>query len=237
MPHLSNRRFVYLFPYRAVEADYVLLDVTSNPYPLSDAAAYVQNIWQTLNSGLFKVVVAQDGYLLLQRGTVQEPGVVITSLPDSFFTYTHATPDMITNRTTGVAFKADAATIHLLGYSVTPTQQVYLNNPVLTVTTYWRITGTLTQAVHPEIVVTYPSGATFSSADSATTQWLPMDTWPKRRDDGRTELADVSQRGGIRQCAHRRAYRPHRAGRRQRGPVPARPRALCAARYAATPDV
>jgi uncharacterized membrane protein len=178
VPHLSNRRFVYLFPYRAVEADYVLLDVTSNPYPLSDAAAYVQNVWQTLNSGLFKVVVAQDGYILLQRGTVQEPGVVITSLPDSFFTYTHATPDMITNRTTGVAFKADAATIHLLGYSVSPTRQVYLNNPVLTVTTYWRITGTLTQAVHPEIVVTYPSGATFSSADSATTQWLPMDTWP-----------------------------------------------------------
>ena len=106
VPHLSNRRFVYLFPYRAVEADYVLLDVTSNPYPLSDAAAYVQNIWQTLNSGLFKVVVAQDGYLLLQRGTVQEPGVVITSLPDSFFTYTRATPDMITNRTTGVAFNA-----------------------------------------------------------------------------------------------------------------------------------
>ena len=74
VPHLSNRRFVYLFPYRAVEADYVLLDVTSNPYPLSDAAAYVQNIWQTLNSGLFKVVVAQDGYILLQRGRLGAQG-------------------------------------------------------------------------------------------------------------------------------------------------------------------
>ena len=178
VPHLSNRRFVYLFPYRAAEADYILLDVTSNPYPLSDAAAYVQNIWQTLTSGLYKVVVAQDGYLLLQRGTVQEPGVVITSLPDSFFTYTRATPEMITNRTAGVAFSAGSATIHLLGYSVTPAKQVYLNNPVLTVTTYWRITGTLTQAVHPEIVVTYPSGSTFTSADSATTQWRPMDMWP-----------------------------------------------------------
>ena len=177
-PHLSNRRFVYLFPYRAAEADYVLLDVTSNPYPLSDAAAYVQNIWQTLTSGLYKVVVAQDGYLLLQRGTVQEPGVVITSLPDSFFTYTRATPEMITNRTAGIAFNAGSATIHLLGYSVTPAKQIYLNNPVLTVTTYWRITGTLTQAVHPEIVVTYPSGSTFTSADSATTQWRPMDVWP-----------------------------------------------------------
>jgi uncharacterized membrane protein len=178
VPHLSNRRFVYLFPYRAVEADYILLDVTSNPYPLSDAAAYVQNIWQTLTSGLYKVVVAQDGYLLLQRGTVQEPGVVITSLPDSFFTYTRATPEMITSRTPGVAFNAGSATIHLLGYNVTPAKQIYLNSPVLTVTTYWRITGTLTQAVHPEIVVTYPSGATFTSADSATTQWRPMDTWP-----------------------------------------------------------
>jgi uncharacterized membrane protein len=177
VPHLSNRRFVYLFPYRAVEADYVLLDVTSNPYPLSDAAAYVQNIWQTLTCGLYKVVVAQDGYLLLKRGTIQDPGEVISSLPDTFFTYTRATPNMIAHRTVGVAFNADSATIHLLGYSVTPERQVYLNHAVMTVTTYWRISGTLTQAVHPEITLTWPGGATFTNGDSATTQWLPMDAW------------------------------------------------------------
>ena len=177
-PHLSNRRFVYLFPYRADEADYVLVDVTSNPYPLNDAPAYALNVWQTLTSGLFQVVVAQDGYLLLKRGDSQSPGSVINSLPDAFFSYTRATSEMITNRTNGVVFHAGSATIHLLGYSVTPAQRLYLNNPVLNVTTYWRITGTLTQAVHPEITLTYPSGATFTNADSATTQWLPMDTWP-----------------------------------------------------------
>jgi uncharacterized membrane protein len=177
VPHLSNRRYVYLFPYRADEAEYVLVDVTSNPYPLNDAPAYVQDVWQTLTSGLFQVVVAQDGYLLLKRGTVESPGSVISSLPDSFFTFTHTTPDMITHHTSGVVFTAGSAVIHLVGYSLTPSEQIYLNHAVLTVTTYWRITGTLTSAVHPEIVLTYPSGATFASSDSATTQWLPMDTW------------------------------------------------------------
>jgi uncharacterized membrane protein len=177
VPHLSNRRYVYLFPYRAEEADYVLLDVTSNPYPLNDAPSYVQNVWQTLTSGLFQLVVAQDGYLLLKRGTVESPGSVISSLPDEFFTYARATPDLISYRTPGVAFNAGSAVIRLVGYSVTPEQRLYLNHPVLVVTTYWRITGTLTEAVHPEIVLTFPSGATFTNSDSATTQWLPMDAW------------------------------------------------------------
>jgi uncharacterized membrane protein len=178
VPHLSNRRFVYLFPYRAVEADYVLLDVTSNPYPLNDAPAYVLNVWQTLTSGLFQVVVAKDGYLLLKRGDGQNPGAVINDLPDGFFSYTRATPDMISHRTGGITFSAGSATIRLLGFDIAPTQQLYLNNPVLTVTTYWRVTGALTQAVHPEVVLTYPSGATYTNSDSATTQWLPMDAWP-----------------------------------------------------------
>jgi hypothetical protein len=81
----------------------------------------VQNVWQTLNSGLFGRRGA--GRLsLLKRGR-SRARVVITSLPDSFFTHTRATPDMITNRTTGVASRR----MHdypFGGYSVSPAQQV-----------------------------------------------------------------------------------------------------------------
>jgi hypothetical protein len=56
---------------------------------------------------------------------------------------------------------------------------MYLNNASLTVTTFWRVTGQLSQPVEPEVEVTYPSGYTTSFMGFPATEWLPMASWPE----------------------------------------------------------
>jgi uncharacterized membrane protein len=68
VPHLSNRRYIYLFPYQDQDADYVLLDETDELYPLQDAPAqYAQDVAQVFANPAYHVVVARDGFILLSR--------------------------------------------------------------------------------------------------------------------------------------------------------------------------
>jgi uncharacterized membrane protein len=68
VPHVSNRRYVYLFPYKAEQADYVLLDQTGELYPLQNApVVYRQDVARVLADPAYHVIASQDGYLLLAR--------------------------------------------------------------------------------------------------------------------------------------------------------------------------
>ena len=74
VPHLSQRHYIYQYPYMALNADYVVLDTTGNiyPFPLMSAAGlaeYKQSVQDLLNSGQFRVIFSADGYLVLQRIT------------------------------------------------------------------------------------------------------------------------------------------------------------------------
>lgn len=66
VPHLSERAHIYLFPYQADQAEYILLDTTGDVYPLT-SAAYIQETRRILQSGHYRVLVSENGYLLLQR--------------------------------------------------------------------------------------------------------------------------------------------------------------------------
>ena len=79
-PHLSNRMIAYQFP-DINNAEYVLLDVTTNTWPIhpNDLKVKVQEL---LDSGQFGVLDSTDGYLLLQRGLASR------ALPDAFFDFT-----------------------------------------------------------------------------------------------------------------------------------------------------
>ena len=68
VPHLSHRSDIYLFPYVVNQAEYIFLDVTSDVYPYYSFHDYLQGVKDTLSSGQYKIIVAQDGYLLLMRG-------------------------------------------------------------------------------------------------------------------------------------------------------------------------
>src|SRR5947208_1587168 len=101
VPHLSHRTHIYLFPYAATTADYVLLDVTSDIYPLYSSSDYIRTVKRLLLSGTEGIVAAQDGYILLKRsvpaprlssspvvpsGSV-DPTILVPNLPDPFCSY------------------------------------------------------------------------------------------------------------------------------------------------------
>jgi uncharacterized membrane protein len=65
-PHLTHRPKLYLFP-NVLDAQDVLLDLTTSPFPLSWGDQRLR-LLDLLQSGAFGVADAADGYVLLQRG-------------------------------------------------------------------------------------------------------------------------------------------------------------------------
>jgi len=68
VPHLSQRVSIYLFPYEDDQAQYILLDITSDSYPYTSIQAYNHEVRKVLRSGQYGIVAAENGYLLLERG-------------------------------------------------------------------------------------------------------------------------------------------------------------------------
>jgi uncharacterized membrane protein len=68
VPHLSHRKFIYLFPYAVDHVDYILLDATSYTYPYHHYKDYAMAVTAILEQGNYGVVDMDDGYLLLEHG-------------------------------------------------------------------------------------------------------------------------------------------------------------------------
>ncbi len=150
--------------------------MTGNSYPYPNIDDYENQIRTVLDSGNYQLVAAQDGYLLLKRTAA--PSADPPALPHSFYSFTQTTPAAIANPVHGVSFNAGGGIVRLLGYDLSPAPNLYLTSPYLNVTTYWKVTGHVSGAITPEVVITYPSGYTQTTASSATTTWLPMSAWP-----------------------------------------------------------
>jgi uncharacterized membrane protein len=65
VPHLTHREDVYQFPV-ITGADYIVLDVTANKWPISDEE--YRKILENLLQGEYEVLESKDGLLLLKRG-------------------------------------------------------------------------------------------------------------------------------------------------------------------------
>lgn len=175
LPHLSNRRYVYLFPYGMVQADYDLLDVTGNIYPQTNRAAYFQQVLGLLSDPDHHVVAAQDGYLLLKRGAgPQLDPADPHGLPASFYTFTQLQSGQQPGARTDLRF---GPSLRMVGYTVSPAPTLHLNYPYLQVTTYWQVTAPLTGDDHLQIVLKSPDGTENVTSDFATTEWRPMSSW------------------------------------------------------------
>src|SRR5258708_8425832 len=78
VPHVSERRSIYLFPYGDATADYIYLDVTNYTSPFDsspyNSPQYIAELKKEFLSGKYGVVAAQDGSLLLKRG-LPAPGI------------------------------------------------------------------------------------------------------------------------------------------------------------------
>ena len=179
VPHLSHRRFVYLYPYKAQTADYVLLDVTGNQYPQGiGAQSYADGVRRLLTTQTDHVVAAADGYLLLAHGPgASEPsatgGADPLGLPPAFYSFTQTTPDAIRHP---LAMRFGTS-LMLVGYDVSPTSVIYLNHPTLTVTFYWRVTAPLAAHTTATLVLTRANHTEYLYSGFPTTEWLPMQRW------------------------------------------------------------
>ncbi|HEU4781768.1 MAG TPA: DUF2079 domain-containing protein [Ktedonobacterales bacterium] len=175
VPHLSQRRHIYLFPDHMQDADYVFLDVTGSLYPQSLAVrAYMDQAHSLLTGGRYHVVVADDGYLLLAkgRGPTLDPADP-WGLPPSFYRFTATTANAIPHAT-AIRF---GPSLRLVGYDASPAPTLYVNNPYLTVTTYWRVEQPLMADDAIELVFIRSDGSEFAEDDFATTLWRPLTTW------------------------------------------------------------
>lgn len=69
--HLSHRPAIYLFPQLTSPqygpAEYIVLDLSGNIYPIFDPATYNRRVTELKASGDYTIVFEQDDYLLLKR--------------------------------------------------------------------------------------------------------------------------------------------------------------------------
>ena len=77
-PHVPERANLYLFP-TVSDADYILVDVTGQTYPIQPGE-YADTVKRLLYESPAGLLAADDGYLLLARSEGQQ-----TPLPDAFF--------------------------------------------------------------------------------------------------------------------------------------------------------
>ena len=175
VPHVSHRRFIYQFPYKASEADYVFLDVTGDLYPYGlQPQVYADKVRQLLDSHADHVVAARDGYLLLARGTAPDANPANPyGLPDSFFSFARLPAGASIPHPVVARF---GSSLELVGYDISPTSTPKVNT-YTTFTTYWRVTAPLNGQYAPQLVLNRPDGSQSFLRDFAATTWLPMQLW------------------------------------------------------------
>ena len=169
--HVSDRRWVFLFPDDDKKADYVLVDFTQDPgstlrtcdltvqiigtneackiaagpgMPLTTATKGIDHT-ALLQTGDWNVTFAEDGVLLLRH---RRPGEQLnTALPPEFFTFMHpVATDLPPNRIL-VRF---GDSLELDGFRVDRLEHANLRNPDVVLTTWWRVLRT--PPPHTEII-------------------------------------------------------------------------------------
>ena len=128
-PHLAHREKAYLFP-AINDAEYIFLDVTSSPYPITlrELNEWMQGL---VRSKQYRVLAAQDGYVLFRKGQSESE---VTDLPDEFYTFAHADEEAIPHQLP--ARFGDV--LELVGYDYAILSVVHAHQLPATVTTYWR---------------------------------------------------------------------------------------------------
>ncbi len=175
IPHVSERRFIYQFPYKALDSDYVFLDVTASRYPLDgDTKVYADDVMSVLTSPDYHVVAAQDGYLLIARGAgPQLDPADPLGLPPAFYTFTEQPNGATVHHALSVTFGGG---LQLVGYDVTPTSTPAIAT-FFRVVTYWRVTGAVPSGAYPYMTQDRTGSPPGIYSHFVATTWRPMDTW------------------------------------------------------------
>jgi hypothetical protein len=169
-PHLAHRQEAYFFP-AVNDAEYVLLDVTGTPYPITivDVRARVQSL---LDSGAYGVLAAEDGILLLKRGLT---GEAAQQLPDAFYDFVRASAARIAHPLE-VQF---GGALELAGYDYAIRNTVHAHQLPATVTTYWRVLSPVRAVYVVSHFFSRADGALVYLYDgpTAASVWYPPRQW------------------------------------------------------------
>jgi uncharacterized membrane protein len=196
VPHLSQRKTIYMFPYGVQQSEYIMLDVTGDVYPYYGSTDYIREVKTVLRSGQFGIVAAQDGYLLLKRGlpapilapyTPAAPdgsfnainnGQLGYILPSSFCSYVQGAPKDIPNPVQQQFTSSSGGSISLLGSSVGAPETFSHGAGYMSVNTYWRVNSPIDQAMQVVLFMQDSQGHQhFVSADFPDVYWCQTNTW------------------------------------------------------------
>jgi hypothetical protein len=166
---LSHRQACYLFP-DIDDAEYVMLDVTSNIFPMRSGEDYRAAVDSALEAG-FGVLESRDGYILLQRGVSNQ------TLEPDFFSFAVRDEGFRPQHEIEAAFGAG---LRLMGYDLA--QQ---RNAMVRLTTYWQLD---TPVETPIEIRLYPTDARGSLRSNMpwphqahkpqSIYWFPPQRWP-----------------------------------------------------------
>ncbi|HWE62081.1 MAG TPA: hypothetical protein VHB98_10245, partial [Chloroflexota bacterium] len=182
-PHLGDRPITYLFPdvgdAHAGYAQYVALDVTTNASPGTADDPLQQTIpadqhraaMALLASRRYKILAAEDGYLILQRTPALLPQA--PTLSPRFFSF------MLGSGGAPMHPLARFGTaLELVGVGIERREQVNLRVPDAILTTTWRVLRPLPPGVRLHVLVTDTGGRLKNDfTDFAAMDWLPPDRW------------------------------------------------------------
>lgn len=176
-PHLSHRRGVYLFGVKDPEqpnelycvsrSDYILLDVTSTPYPI-DAPEQRWRVGELLAGGEWGIAAAQDGYLLLRRGAGP------AAIPDAFYGFVRA-PAKEVSPQSEIDFGGE---LRFLGYRLSPSGPLHGRHPYAQATLYFQALRPSLERYLIALFVVGDDGHREVRAYHAVTTWYPTDRWP-----------------------------------------------------------
>ena len=127
-PHVANRQQAYLFP-TVANAKYILLDVTSETFPITLTSQHGR-VEDLIYSSQFGILAAEDGFLLLERGLTGD-----YEFPDSFFSFARLDAS---NADIPHRLHADFGRLELVGYNLVQQPVVTASDPPLVIETYWR---------------------------------------------------------------------------------------------------
>jgi uncharacterized membrane protein len=168
-PHLSQRAGAYLFP-TVRNADYILVDVTT-PYPAEPGGVH-QRIAELLSDGTYRLLTAEDGFVLFVRRLVDRPDVE-QLLPDGFLRFARAS----TTREMLPLASFDEGAIEMVSARLVPGSEVGPRGPLGTLQTIWRIRRAVPERPRPELTVTLRDGTQQRFSNLPVLWWYPPEQW------------------------------------------------------------
>ncbi|MBA2681726.1 MAG: DUF2079 domain-containing protein, partial [Ktedonobacteraceae bacterium] len=195
VPHLSQRKEIFLFPYQDTQVDYIFLDVTSEIYPFLSSIDYIREAKRVLLNGEYGILAARNGYLLLKKG-LPSPKVsafsavhpsdkidnrlILPDLPPSFCSYVDATQDEVGRPVQAIfsSTRNSSATMELIGSSVAAPGIISITAGYLSVTTYWRVTKPIETPLQMVLLMMDKDGKEhLLSSDVPAVYWCQTNTW------------------------------------------------------------